>query len=435
MPVLQEQSEESASSSPEEQSDTPTPSPRVHESHQQQPAALRTRNRNSFNNAWALADTTSSAENSKPPQAATTPQKTWLAGLEHRSPIAGSPTSTKELPAPSGSFLQHRRNSSRVSSYPDVPSPLTTELFLRSTFTDGSSLVSPLPPSRRSQQPEEMVNETPTKLDLHVLKVSANTKGSPYHKPKGFGHSRNITDPFVDDIKPEGQSPLPSPFLAQPSRKMEHISSFQGRSAESIAWKSSGLVATNNSNGDAAAFAPQMYQSDTQHDGFCASNTPAYSPLPTMSPLAPEFKPVMGDHHRVDLPIPPPALSCVDGQLSMSPMARAHLDSRAAARAEWIRDEAKTIAALSRLSFVAGQKFQQTRTQEDFVKWQQLVTAYEDATNLEKRQEERRNMFMPKGMRAMKTGPYSNPEDQSASYTAENEHEEGHLLGFKMACK
>lgn len=430
MPVLQEQTEDAVSKYdgtivPEEQSSS------LHGSHQQL-AGIWTPNRNGFSSAWAPANSTDSADESKLAQSTTTPQKTWLPGLEHRSPTAGTPTSTKVLLAPSGSFLHHRRNSSRMSTYPDVPSPLAAELYVRSPRSNGSSLMSPLPSPGHSQQPEKIVHKTPQKLDLHILKVSANAKGSPYHKPQGFGHSRKITDPFVDNAKSEDQSLLPSPFVTRATRTMEHISSFQGGSADSAAWNSPVSATTPSGNGNAAAFVPHAFQFEMQEDGFCTSRMPAFSPLPTMSPMAPDFKPLMAGASRVDLPIPPPALSSVDSQLAMTPVTRAHLDAQAAARAEWIREGAKTIAALSRLSFVAGQQFQKTGTQEDYEKWQRLVTAYEDATDLEKRQEERRKMFMPKGMQAMKIGPYNIADDQSASFAEDNEDDEGHLLGFKM---
>jgi|TARA_R110002003_G_scaffold753_1_gene21438 hypothetical protein len=114
---------------------------------------------------------------------------------------------------------------------------------------------------------------------------------------------------------------------------------------------------------------------------FTESTTPKTSSFETFTQAS----------NRVNLPIPPPPLSSVQGRLSHDPTTRARLDAQAETRAAWIRTEAKEIADLSRLSFAAAQKYQQTGLQKDFEHWQKFAHAYEDATNLEKRQEERRN--------------------------------------------
>ncbi|KAH7414137.1 hypothetical protein DE146DRAFT_750308 [Phaeosphaeria sp. MPI-PUGE-AT-0046c] len=437
MPVLQEQNEDTDPNShgtivPAEPSHTPTQSPGLDGSHQQLKGPW-TRNRNGFSYPWAFANSLESADDGGLTQASPTPQNNWLPGLEHRSPAAETPTTPKDFPGSSGSFPHHLRDSSRTSCFPDVASPLTAKLYMRSMQANGSSLISSLPSPRHAQQPKKTAKNTSQKLDLHILKVSANAKGSPYHKPKGFGHSRKITDPFVDHVKPEDQSPLPSPFLTQAMRKMEHISSFQGGSAESAICSSPSSPANQRGYSNGAVNVPQTLQSPCQQDNICASSMSTFSPLPAMSPTAADFKPMMSSALRVDLPVPPPPLPSVDGQLVMTPVTRAYKDARAEARANWIREGAKTIAALGRLSFVAGQRFQQTGTREDYESWQRLVTAYEDATDLEKRQEGRRNMFMPTAMRAMHTGADNIADDQSAAFPVDSEDDEGHLLGFKMA--
>jgi hypothetical protein len=78
-------------------------------------------------------------------------------------------------------------------------------------------------------------------------------------------------------------------------------------------------------------------------------------------------------------------------------------------------------------------KFQQSGAQEDLDEWRRLSALYTDATTLSKRQEERRNMFMPQDMTAMKTDV---AEDQSAAFSQNQGEEKGEkqaLLGFKMA--
>ena len=58
-------------------------------------------------------------------------------------------------------------------------------------------------------------------------------------------------------------------------------------------------------------------------------------------------------------------------------------------------------------------RYEETRSDADYSAWQTLQAAYEDATNLEKRQEERRNLFLrEKKMEALKTDC---AEDMSAA--------------------
>jgi len=81
------------------------------------------------------------------------------------------------------------------------------------------------------------------------------------------------------------------------------------------------------------------------------------------------------------------------------------------------------------------ERYQETRSDKDYEAWQTLQAAYDDATDLEKRQEERRNLFIKeKKMEALKTDVAG---DMSAAASrggikVEGEGEEK-LLGYKMA--
>ncbi|KAI4695567.1 hypothetical protein J4E81_005893 [Alternaria sp. BMP 2799] len=139
---------------------------------------------------------------------------------------------------------------------------------------------------------------------------------------------------------------------------------------------------------------------------------------------------------RSNLPIPPPPLSSISGQYEQSPEARARLDAQKPIRSAWIRSEASKIAQLAKLRHAMEKRYEETRSDKDYEAWQNLQNAYEDATNLEKRQEERRNMFLKeKKMEALKTGVVG---DMSASTVSRGgmkvvgEGEEK-LLGYKMA--
>lgn len=322
----------------------------------------------------------------------------------------------------------------RVPSLPLVASPVDYELKNRHSIPDTFGLHSPslISPDSHKKWHKRV---QPPKLDLHVLKVSANPNGSrPYHTPShtprssgfghmpmsaGFGHDRSMTDPFVE----QGISAQPSPFVAQ----------FTGSSPTPM----------DMTPGSAASLVPtspffqrgQSYASSPGFQGFARSSplgargTRRFQSFHSTTPTTPSFPP------RQDLPIPPPPLSSTNGQLFHTPEARARLDAQAAIRADWIRNEAKMIADLSRESFAAARRFEQTQTQEDYEEWERLSKAYDDATDLEKRQEERRNLFMPHGMKAMRTGGEIASDAQSAAFPPANDvgPGEGHLLGFQAA--
>ncbi|KAI4912935.1 hypothetical protein J4E90_006343 [Alternaria incomplexa] len=137
---------------------------------------------------------------------------------------------------------------------------------------------------------------------------------------------------------------------------------------------------------------------------------------------------------RSNLPIPPPPLSTIEGQFEQSPEGRTRLDAQKPVRSAWIRGEASKIAQLAKLRHAMEKRYEETRSDADYSAWQTLQAAYDDATNLEKRQEERRNLFLrEKKMEALKT---DKTEDMSAAsrggIKVEGEGEEK-LLGYKMA--
>ncbi|KAI4907642.1 uncharacterized protein J4E92_011044 [Alternaria infectoria] len=135
---------------------------------------------------------------------------------------------------------------------------------------------------------------------------------------------------------------------------------------------------------------------------------------------------------RSNLPIPPPPLSSISGQYEQSPEARARLDAQKPIRSAWIRGEASKIAQLAKLRHAMEKRYEETRSDKDYAAWQTLQAAYDDATDLEKRQEERRNLFLrEKKMQALKT---DSTEDMSlASRGTPGVDGEEKLLGYKMA--
>jgi hypothetical protein len=365
-------------------------------------------------------------------QGCKTPPKT---PVRYRGFLTNTSSGRKVLYA-SGSFAHHRRQSSRLSSLPSFPSPLGPGHFVDHLESDHSGLVSPLPSPEFTRRSEKKATPSPQKLDLHALKVAANPVGSPY-KRKSFGHDRKITDLFVEDAELE-KSGVPPPFVSQAKQKGGFQSPSQvqvpGTPAESQ-FPDSSVMQYGVKGPDTPIYKdfahsftlPNFHVPGTP---VFAPNTPVTATFPTSTPTTPTYT---GLIPRADLPIPPPPLSSVQGQLKHSPEARARLDARVPIRSEWIKTEGAKIVSLARETHVAIMKFQQSGAQEDLDEWRRLSALYTDATTLSKRQEERRNMFMPRRMTAMKTDV---ADAQSAVFSQDQSEEQGEkqeLLGFKMA--
>ncbi|KAI4660228.1 uncharacterized protein J4E78_004929 [Alternaria triticimaculans] len=137
---------------------------------------------------------------------------------------------------------------------------------------------------------------------------------------------------------------------------------------------------------------------------------------------------------RSNLPIPPPPLSSISGQYDHSPSARARLDAQKPIRSAWIRSEASKIAQLAKLRHAMEKRYLETRSDADYEAWQNLQVAYEDATDLEKRQVERRNLFLrEKKMEALKTDVVGDMSAATAGRGGVGVEGEEKLLGYKMA--
>jgi hypothetical protein len=357
-----------------------------------------------------------------------------LSGLEHKANVTDmSPPRVLYKP---GGFEQHRRMNSRQPSLPGLPSPLGPQRYVGSLETDLSGLVSPT--SISPHQNTRWAKKKSVEFDLHALKVSANAVGSrPHHnspdKGFGLGHERNITDPFVDNADTDKKSSMPSPFGAHASENMKLPSASQVQIP---------ITPTFHFPGPAPAKLPQNGISTPTYQGFDSPSgrsdvripkTPVFQPLPAAVVASPSQAFANGIAAHVDLPIPPPVLSSVQGKLNHTPETRRRLDAQAAIRADWIRIEAGKIAELARQTYAAGEKFRETGTTEDYQLWQSLTAEYNDATNPDKKQEERRNLFMPEGMKAMRTCAETVAGGQDAAFGQGETLDEGKLLGHQMA--
>jgi len=348
------------------------------------------------------------------------PSKNLLPGLGHSSPVTDKFSSPQELGAANGD-LNHQRQPLRLSSTPIIPSPLGSRHKTHGVSLEKADPVSPHPatPTSRShrQIPEEGNDIQMFGLDTRDFNGQ---DGRFNTKPFGFGHGRKPTDPFVEPVDKWSQPLKASPFVTQAQQKFMFPTNPEIEIPSTPVFYAQANQLSPNGEGP-MRWSPDRHSANTGSQSF--------QPYQSNGPATPSFQGFNNPDTRLDLRIPPPPLAVAQEHLVHSPSSRARLDAQADIRGDWIRNEARKITDLSRLSFAAAQRFQQTESQEDYEVWQRLATAYDDATSLEKRQEERRNMFMPEGIQASKTGAES---DQSAAYPTGGQ-EDGKLLGFQMA--
>ncbi|KAF2796250.1 hypothetical protein K505DRAFT_166497 [Melanomma pulvis-pyrius CBS 109.77] len=144
---------------------------------------------------------------------------------------------------------------------------------------------------------------------------------------------------------------------------------------------------------------------------------------------------------RHDLPMPAPAtgiglgsgITTVDNHPSTQTEAQ-----KVAIRQAWIRNNSAQIASLARSRAAAQAKYHSTQSLEDLENLQRITRAFADATDLDKRLEERRNLFMPEGMMAMRTGVGCVAGDGFGEVPQKDGDgsgmgEKGKLLGWRMA--
>ena len=166
-------------------------------------------------------------------------------------------------------------------------------------------------------------------------------------------------------------------------------------------------------------------------EGSTSGYTPNRSRAPTpTTPECGEFPPDEPFHSVTGLsindtgPAPPPALPT--SQFVRQPDVQARLDAQKTIRKNWIEREARKLAAAARTAAILQKQYHSTRRHEDFRLWIHAQADCEQAWSVERLMEERRNLTLPEGMRALKTGRDSLPEDGLCGV-------ESGILGHKMA--
>ncbi|CAG5157159.1 uncharacterized protein ALTATR162_LOCUS4951 [Alternaria atra] len=365
----------------------------------------------------------------------------------HLSNFSNPLGSPNDLHVPLQMNLHQRRFSGRMSSLPSIPSPLgpgRTREQLRED-EDGGVLLSSVPNGavlrdykmgctslegnatqmKKSMQRKRVPSSPkvqqyvstgsmhiPPVFDVYPPSAQIKVEGNIFSPLPGFvngpGHSRKYTDPFIDHEPTQNDS-----AYVNYTRLSGTATPFRLSSQSSMCLPPTPLTATWPTSASAT---------------FRLACPPTLAFAPPQSLPASRGRPPM----RSNLTILLPPLSSIQGRHQHTPEARARLEAQRPNCEEWICIEAAKIAQLARLRHAAERRYRETHAEQDYKSWQQIEVVFADATNLEKRQEERRNLFLnEKGMTALRTPKI---EDMSAA-SRERGGKDGEekLLGFKMA--
>ncbi|KAG9186796.1 hypothetical protein G6011_09904 [Alternaria panax] len=353
--------------------------------------------------------------------------------------------------------LHERRQSDRISSLPSIGSPLGPGR-MREQLHEGDNRRVPLSSVSKGsfiQREYEMGWRRPTE-DVTQAKEPKQRKRGPSSPTvqryastgsvspafditprsaqiddqgnifiNGSGHARKHTDPFVDPEPIQYGSRSARPSMAGPSTTFQFPSEPSMRSPSTPVSAVLPNFAPTNSG-----FARQPTPAVTLPFSATLRHTTPLTPafLTSASGTIPRGRPPMCS----SLPILPPPLSSIQGKYHHTPAARAHLEAQKPTREAWIRAEAAKIAQLARKRQAAYITYMETQDAEDYQFWQMIEVEYADATNTEKRKEERRNLFLNgRGMLALKT-------DQVGDMSADSRQKgvvdgEEKMLGYQMA--
>lgn len=271
----------------------------------------------------------------------------------------------------------HQRNISRNSSYPSIPSPLGPQTFTSDLLSDVSGLVpsvsstTPRPHgARQVSQPEAKRHRQPTSMS--PLSPSSPLKILKPTVPNPH-HRRQNTDPFVDQERTSAE--VPKLAYNQPS----------------------------------PTSTPRLLSPGIGYGIGSRQTEPISTPL---------FADPGPYYAQTAVPSQRPSTALTEQQ-------------KRALRQTWIEDGAREIAALARARATADAQYQSSRSLTDLQVLHEATAALAEATSLERRVEQRRNLFMPVGMQAMRTTAENRLHDGFGG--AEMGGGEGRLLGGQMA--
>ncbi|KAL1607830.1 hypothetical protein SLS60_002768 [Paraconiothyrium brasiliense] len=273
--------------------------------------------------------------------------------------------------------LHHRRVSSKFSFVPVLPSPLGPGHFTDDLGSDFSGLVSP------AQTTAPLIH--PPTTHAHSAQGPRKALSTPSAIPFSWAESTPVS------YSPFDTSPASDPFIEH------HPKNPSSRSYTPLRRR-------------AAPQTPQCHNT-FQH---------------------PLLHPVTGVSSHSPVLIPPPSLTS-DLAVALaepSPSPRANIDAKPAWRKEWIKSQARYLADAMRAAVLAKRQHERTQSPAYYEAWIVAQALYQEAWDVDRLTEERRNLSLPDGMWALRTGPGNLPCDRPCDGIGE---EEGGVLGFKMA--
>ncbi|OAG13115.1 uncharacterized protein CC84DRAFT_180496 [Paraphaeosphaeria sporulosa] len=296
--------------------------------------------------------------------------------------------------------IHQRRASSKFAFVPVLPSPLGPGHYTDDLGSDGSGLVTPAPktaplPTTRSAGRGNITATAPAPQAAVPLVWAQSTPGPGMYAPFD---TRSASDPFVERSVP---GPSTSAGFAPLQRSVPGPSTPAG-----FATLQRNIPAPNSP----AGFTPLRSKAIT-------ATTPYFArPLAHTDALR---HPVTGLYpHQTPVSIPPPSFAANLGVTAPQPSSM-----RLAARKEWFDRNTARMVATSRAFALAKEKYEASGHPSDYTAMLAAQQAMSDAWDGDRLQEERRNLTMPEGMRAMRV---EHARDGMGG-------EKGRLLGGGMA--
>jgi hypothetical protein len=267
--------------------------------------------------------------------------------------------------------IHHRRASSKFSFVPVLPSPLGPGHYRDDLGSDTSGLVSPAPVTR------------PSTIGTFPPPPAALSSAPARRAAIPFSWAQSTPDCY----SPFDMSPASDPFVER------------------------------HPTATSAGFTPLGRK----------------APMPTTPPCthsredSPDLRhPVTGLSTHSPGSIPLPSFTNALSVAQPSPSFRARLDAQRESRREWIETQGRYLAATARVAANAKTKYDLTHSAADREAWLRAQELYQEAWSLDRLTEQRRDLTMPEGMRALRVEGASLAGDARGG-------KEGGVLGFKMA--
>lgn len=279
--------------------------------------------------------------------------------------LPGTPTARRSL--------HHRHGSSNFSFVPIQPSKLGPGHLVDDLGSDVSGLVSPVPASTQSQHAQNLQTN-------HALRPKLSALQLPQMIPTSW------TQSTPDSYSPFDMSAENDPFLEHVPRQEQLPNGYSPHRRK--------------------ASTPPTPQSG---NSFQRESRRVMTSIPTQDTDA----------------IPRPSLLNKPFVGHSDTQASDRLHAQKSIRYEWVQSETRKLTASARAVATTKEKYRITRNSEDYKACLQAQVESQETWSIARLTEDRRNLTLPNGMRALKMGPYNLPSDGMAGGNG--------MLGYKMA--